>query len=767
MQTRACVLLIIGGLALSPRASVHAQPNNLNPTNSLCLKLHGVNAVNTQGPCLSEDIDCGADPALRCTDDDSNPLNGGICVDRNCFDLPATFTVDIELGPTSEPACGAQLFLSYGVGTLDLLDRVIEPDGEFGWSQILFNNVDTVQGTIDVAIGLPIGQQCNAATGTVDGGTLLRLTFANTVPCEVLDLQFRASKIPTNVGGANGAIGLVGCNGETQPSALDITIKEPPVWTCPPNSAGNADCARVTREVLFDPFSVADPCEETTAPAGELCTVTYFKSCTADPDCAGSGACTGGTCEFLTVPDGVDLQALLDGGGDFLPGRTEFRCGYTNQCGLSETCAVDISNSGVFIPDDCPRILHVDQNVLGGGNDGLTWCSAFSRVEDALAEAAASNGWIEEIRVAGGVYRPAPPVGDRLATFRLVNGAALVGGYAGCLAPDSDHRDTVFHETILSGDLNGDDGLDMTSIDDNSFHVVTADGNDETAFIDGFTITAATADDKSPHNTGGGIYVTGGSATIARCVLKNNAAMIGAAIGNQSADPVILNTRFAFNTASDVGGGIGNIDSSPTLINCTFGSNTAQTLGGAMYSDADSAPVVRNSIIWENGSAPLAGAATVTFSVVQGGWDGEGNLDTDPLFANADVGIFQLSATSPALDSGNNTFVPPGVTVDLIGSPRFVNDPFTPESGTPGPSEGPVVDMGSFELLLGDSAQDGDVDLDDYQLFFECAESAGGGGTIPPECIRNDFDGDGDIDLIDMIGFQIAFTGEPIVPESP
>ena len=64
----------------------------------------------------------------------------------------------------------------------------------------------------------------------------------------------------------------------------------------------------------------------------------------------------------------------------------------------------------------------------------------------------------------GGTYKPDQDEagsimpGGRAATFQLINGLALMGGFAGIGAPDPDERGIELHETILSGDLAGNDG---------------------------------------------------------------------------------------------------------------------------------------------------------------------------------------------------------------------------------------------------------------------------------------------------------------------
>lgn len=65
--------------------------------------------------------------------------------------------------------------------------------------------------------------------------------------------------------------------------------------------------------------------------------------------------------------------------------------------------------------------------------------------------------------MAQGVYTPdsnsANPngTGDPNATFQLIDGVTLTGGYAGFGKADPNARDIELYKTILSGDLNGDD----------------------------------------------------------------------------------------------------------------------------------------------------------------------------------------------------------------------------------------------------------------------------------------------------------------------
>ena len=148
------------------------------------------------------------------------------------------------------------------------------------------------------------------------------------------------------------------------------------------------------------------------------------------------------------------------------------------------------------------RLIYVDAGATGA-KTGASWADAYNYLQDALAAAAMAEKPVE-IRVAKGVYKPDQGAGitpgDQTATFQLLNGVTLKGGYAGAAAADPNARDVSLYETVLSGDLAGND-VELTDIHqfyekteptwaDNSWGVVTGSGTDATAGLDGFTITA-------------------------------------------------------------------------------------------------------------------------------------------------------------------------------------------------------------------------------------------------------------------------------------
>jgi len=216
-------------------------------------------------------------------------------------------------------------------------------------------------------------------------------------------------------------------------------------------------------------------------------------------------------------------------------------------------------------------VIYVDADAAGA-HDGSSWTDAHNFLQPALLSAVSGD----EIRIAQGIYKPdqgtAVTAGDREATFQLISGVAVQGGYAGFGEPNPDARDISLYETILTGDLAGDDGPDFANNAENSYHVLTVSGTDATALLDGVTITAGNANGSGIYGDGSGMYNDQGSTTLKDCTFKENWASSGGGGGMYNGN----NSSSSLTDCTFIGNwpdGMDNYDSSPTLNNCTFSAN--------------------------------------------------------------------------------------------------------------------------------------------------------------------------------------------------
>jgi len=322
----------------------------------------------------------------------------------------------------------------------------------------------------------------------------------------------------------------------------------------------------------------------------------------------------------------------------------------------------------------------------GNNSDGCSWTNAFTTLQSALAVAANPN----QVWVASGTYYPDEGAGQtndyRPSTFALKNGVSIYGGFVGnetLLA----QRNPATNVTVLSGDI----GV-VGNNSDNSFNVVVGHNTNNSALLDGFTITGGNANGDAPYDVGGGgIFNENGSPTLVNLIISDNFAELGGGIANLMSNPILLHLTVKNNTASYLGGGLINQVSSPTIINSTFVGNSAEYGGAILNRDSGSDPFIANvtitgniatiqggglavdsnttvinSILWGNAGGEIfyvRSSPAVSNSIVQGGYAGTGNIDADPLLGPLQnnggfTETMALQAGSPAIDSGTNTNCP-------------------------------------------------------------------------------------------------------------
>jgi hypothetical protein len=280
----------------------------------------------------------------------------------------------------------------------------------------------------------------------------------------------------------------------------------------------------------------------------------------------------------------------------------------------------------LFSPFTYAKVIYVDGDAMGT-NNGTSWINAYVFLKDALVDATNSEKPVE-ICIAQGVYKPdqsanQPPNDRRDATFQLINDVTLKGGYAGFGEQDPNERDIELHETILSGDLDGndiqvEDPCDLLSEEsrvENSYNVVTATCANRTAILDGFTIKSGNANGYDSNSCGGGLYISGSSfldkadPIVVNCKIMYNSAINGGGMACvEYGSPTLTNCKFTGNAAQNDGGGLWNhtlyYTHSVRLYNCTFTSNYAGVNGGGVY---DSGSTIIGCTFLENRSDSTGG----------------------------------------------------------------------------------------------------------------------------------------------------------------
>ncbi len=240
-----------------------------------------------------------------------------------------------------------------------------------------------------------------------------------------------------------------------------------------------------------------------------------------------------------------------------------------------------------LVQENIPEVLYVNKKALTTG-DGSSWGEALTDLQEAIEMAKCTSGAITEIRVAAGVYKPDGGSGSQPATFDLVSGLSIYGGFAGNEALLED-RDPEANLTVLSGDLAGDDGEGFANTGENSFNVVGGVDLDATTLLDGFTIIGG-----NTSTSGAGIKLTNSSLTIRRCRIVGNQAQRGAGTYlSDGSNATFEQCVFEGNAAGINGGGGESVGSNPTLTDCIFRNNAAGSGGGGFAASFGDASFVR------------------------------------------------------------------------------------------------------------------------------------------------------------------------------
>jgi hypothetical protein len=365
---------------------------------------------------------------------------------------------------------------------------------------------------------------------------------------------------------------------------------------------------------------------------------------------------------------------------------------------------------------------------------------------------------------------------------------------------------------------------------------------DSTSVLQGLTITGGRANpgggircsDSSPtiaycvivgntaglsgYTRGGGVYFNGSSAIVRNCIIRANTAhdgggmiiwydspritncsfiansvnFIGGGLSAVWSSPVVSNTTFTGNSA-DFGGGMRNYYSTPTITNSTFSGNSATSHGAGVHS-YQSSPSVNNCILWGNVGEPLYdenSTTLVTYSDLEGGHPGIGNMDQDPLFRDPGNDDYRLQLDSPCIDTGDSTILdsclPPGLGTDRSDMGAYggaENCGWPPYNHRPSISTTPDTSaVAGLSYLYDVDASDSDGDTPRFSLqvapaWLSIDSITGEVAGIPPMAAVGDTvvtvrveDGQGGADeqsygltVLPQLNLTLTATGETVVP---
>ncbi len=172
---------------------------------------------------------------------------------------------------------------------------------------------------------------------------------------------------------------------------------------------------------------------------------------------------------------------------------------------------------------------------------------------------------------------------------------------------------------------------------------------------------------------GSGIFCNNNSNAVIsyNLIRENNGSLWGGGILCCESEPLISHNVIFENSAYDWGGGICCDEANPTIINNTISRNTALANGGGIFCLNNASPTITNTIVWANSPREIGlrsgGSPIITYCDIRSGWEGEGNIDIDPLFLSAYEGNFNVCSQSPCIDAGDPALTDPDGSRSDIG----------------------------------------------------------------------------------------------------
>ncbi len=232
--------------------------------------------------------------------------------------------------------------------------------------------------------------------------------------------------------------------------------------------------------------------------------------------------------------------------------------------------------------------------------------------------------------------------------------------------------------------------------------IIDADNEDQVLYLDG--VQNVIIQDMS---------ITNSSNSAIKCTQNSNPDLVNLSISNNTgkgifcdynSSPTIRNVIIADNNYVGIKC---SHNSNPILINTTISHNWHNYYGGGIICFYGSHPILVNSLLWNNFPQEIEfyswgepNSITIAYSDIQGGENGivtnnngsinwlDGNINSDPLFADAQNGDYQLTEDSPCIDAGTAFFEWQGNILLDMNPDEYIGD---------------APDMGAYEFDSSES----------------------------------------------------------------
>ncbi len=316
---------------------------------------------------------------------------------------------------------------------------------------------------------------------------------------------------------------------------------------------------------------------------------------------------------------------------------------------------------------------YIDSTVIDGDESGCV--VVFNSDEDTtsiLCGFTVQNGRVEG--GGGGIYLTAGPLLDHLIITGNV--AGIYGGGILCISENTPHvRNTIISNNTAASHGGG---INVSSRSIALSNVIITDNHTGGSgggiwFYGGTSLTfdKGLISNNTAGQEGGGMYQVCGQTFRLNDVdiIGNEATRGGGSYVGGGSRLYLTNSVVSGNIGTETGGGFYLTgDRERDLKNVTFVNNRAE-MGNAIYGNDRSVNTITNCIFWNNDSVSVVAAEESEFTISYTDFEdacagiitenenqvvwGDGIINDDPLFVDADGADYRLTSHSPCIDAGD------------------------------------------------------------------------------------------------------------------